>query len=182
MLDLTDRQIIDLLKSPDGKHGAFELMVKAYSRKLYWHVRRLVGDHEDANDVIQNVYIKVWENLGRFRGDARIYTWLYRIASNEALNFIQGKSRRSTVALSENEEQYSALAHDESGPDGDAIQQKLEKAIGRLPHKQRLVFNLRYYEDMKYEDMAEVTGTSVGALKASYHHAVKKIEEYINED
>ncbi|HRY97573.1 MAG TPA: sigma-70 family RNA polymerase sigma factor [Bacteroidales bacterium] len=182
MQDPLDGQIIGLLGSEDGRRRAFDLLVKAYNRRIYWHVRRLVNAHEDADDVVQNTFIKVWENLHRYRGEARVYTWLYRIASNEALNYLRSAARRSTLTLAEEEEQMEGSYSDAGGPEGEEIIQRLEAAIRRLPDKQRLVFNLKYYEEMKYEEMAEVTGTSVGALKASYHHAVKKIEEYLNGD
>lgn len=182
MQDPLEAQIIALLEKEEGYPQAFQLMVKAYSRKLYWLVRRLVEDHDDSNDIVQNVFLKVWENLHRFRGEARVYTWIYRIASNEALNFLRRQSRRPQVSLDDHEEALATTSAGYDGPEGERIQERLNAAVRALPEKQRLVFTLKYYEEMKYEDMAAVTGTSVGALKASYHHAVKKIEEFLNED
>jgi RNA polymerase sigma-70 factor (ECF subfamily) len=135
----------------------------------------LVIDHDDTNDVMQNVFIKAWANLGNFREEANLYTWLYRIASNESLTFITSKKRKVTQSL----ENLQVTAPQSNGPSGDEIQHKLQLAINLLPEKQRIVFNMKYYDELKYEEMSKVLDTSVGALKASYHHAVKKIEDYL---
>lgn len=178
MQETSDKEILAQLKK--DKRRAFELIVSAYSQRIYWHVRRMVNDHDDSNDLVQNVFIKIWENIGRFRGDSRLYTWIYRIASNEALNFIASRKRKSALSLSDHEEQVEGGVSQNPGPDGEEISKKLQQAIDLLPEKQKLVFNLKYFEEMPYEHMSEVTGTSTGSLKASYHHAVKKIEDYLN--
>lgn len=176
----TDQDILSMLAT--DKRQAFSMIVSTYSRRIYWHVRRMVNDHEDSNDLVQNIFVKVWENLGRFRGDAKLYTWIYRIASNEALNFLAQRKRRATLSLTDHEDQLATKSVHGNDPGGEEISQRLDQAIHMLPEKQKLVFNLKYFEEMPYNEMAEVTGTSVGALKASYHHAVKKIEDILNGD
>lgn len=160
---------------------AFELIVEAYSERLYWHIRRMVTYHEDADDVLQNTYIKIWKNISSFRGDSKVYTWLYRIATNEALDHIRKNKKLQTVGADGESVEYDN-AHGDMYFDSEMAEARLHKAIAALPEKQRLVFNLKYFEEMKYEDMAEVTGTSVGALKASYSLAVKKIKDHLNND
>jgi RNA polymerase sigma-70 factor (ECF subfamily) len=176
MSHYTDKELLQLYFQGDNKNYAFNLIVRAYQEKLYWHIRRLVIDHEDANDVVQNVFIKAWKNLENFRGESELYTWLYRIATNESLTFLEQKKKRIFVDV---EEFGKHLEADSVGFEGDKIQLKLQKAIALLPEKQRAVFLLKYYEEMTYEDMAKVLNTSAGALKASFHHAVKKIEKYL---
>lgn len=161
------------------KEKAFTNLLKKYGERLYWHIRRMVVSHEDADDVLQNVSIKVWRGLGNFREDASLYTWLYRIATNESLSFIESRKRRATQHLDQGENFFSNKLVAEKGFDEKKIEWKLQQAIHSLPTKQQLVFNLRYYDEMPYEEMSEVTDTSVGALKASYHHAVKKVEAFI---
>jgi RNA polymerase sigma factor (sigma-70 family) len=146
---------------------------------LYWHIRRMVVDHDDANDVLQNVFIKVWNGLQNFREDSQLYTWLYRIATNESLTFLDQQKRRSTVSMNEEEAGLSNKIKAEERFDARKLEWKLQLAIQKLPEKQRAVFTLRYYDEMPYEEMSRVLETSEGALKASYHHAVKKIEEFI---
>ena len=148
---------------------------------MYWHIRRIVLQHDDADDVLQNTFIKVYKNIQGFNGDSKLYSWMYRIATNEALNFLKSKSRK--LGLSSEALQDKTLAHLEADVyfEGDQIQLKLQKAIASLPEKQKLVFNMKYFENMKYEEISEVLDTSVGALKASYHIATKKIESYLKE-
>lgn len=157
---------------------AFTDIVRAYGERLYWHIRRMVVEHEDANDVLQNVFIKAWKGLHDFRGESGLYTWLYRIATNETVTWLESRKRRSAASLDVGEGSAAARLEAQEGFDGRKIEWQLQKAIGTLPEKQRLVFNLRYYDEMPYEQMSDVLGTSVGALKASYHHAVKKIEAF----
>lgn len=172
-----DQDIVLLLEKPSGYREAFDLIVSRYHQRIYHHVRRIVMDHEDAADVVQEVYIKIWKNLGRFRKDAAIFTWVYRIASNESLNFIKSRKRRRTFAetMSSPDSDNSLSYH--QGLEGEEIMKRLLKAVHALPEKQQLVFHLRYFEEMPYEQIAQITGTSEGALKASYHFASKKIEE-----
>jgi RNA polymerase sigma-70 factor (ECF subfamily) len=179
---LTDRSDAELLiqfRNPDTKEQAFTSIIKKYQEKLYWHVRRMVVDHDDANDVLQNVFIRVWNGLENFREDAQLYTWLYRIATNESLSFLENKKKRSSVSLSDVESGLSNQIKADKHFDPNKLEWKLQLAIQQLPEKQKVVFTLRYYDEMPYEEMSRVLDTSEGALKASYHHAVKKIEDYI---
>ena len=175
----SDSELLIQFRDPSSRSYAFDLIVKQYQKKIYWHTRRIVIDHDDANDVVQNVFIKVWRGLDNFKEDSKLYTWLYRIATNESLTFLKQKRGGSFVSFDEVTSQLSATLTDDPYFRGDAIQRKLQQAILTLPEKQRIVFNMKYFDEMKYEDMSEVLGTSVGALKASYHHAVKKIENFL---
>jgi len=159
---------------------AFEQVVSYYSEKLYYQIRKLVISHDDANDLLQNTFLKAWMNIGFFRGEARLSTWLYKIAFNESMTFLNKQHVQNNISIDEVDSYLIEKLEGDEYFDGDDLQMKLQKAILTLPGKQRAVFNLRYYEEMPYEQMSEVTGTSTGALKASYHHAVKKIEEFLN--
>jgi RNA polymerase sigma factor (sigma-70 family) len=176
---LEDHEILAKFQDPASRNLAFNQLVRKYQQRVYWHVRKLVIDHDDADDLTQDTFVKVWKNLGNFRQDAALFTWIYRIATNECLSFLQSKRRKFFLPLHDIGPELTAKLEADPAVAGDEVELKLQKAILRLPDKQRLVFNLRYYDDMPYEEMAEVTGTSVGALKASYHHAVKKIEQYV---
>jgi len=178
MNDYTDKELLDLFRNGSNSNYAFNLIVQKHQRKLYNVIRRLVIDHDDTNDLLQNTFIKAWTHLGNFREESNLSTWLYRIASNEALTFITSKRKKVTQSM-ENIHHYTS--HQDSTT-GKEIQEKLLKAIHTLPEKQRIVFNMKYYDEMKYEEMSEVLDTSIGALKASYHHAVKKIEEFLKQD
>ena len=177
--DYSDKDLIELFRKTESRDYAFNLIVGKYQERLYWHIRKLLIDHNDTNDTLQNTFIKIWTGLENFRGDSGLFTWLYRIATNEALTFLNHKKRRFLLPLVDVEKQLAnTLANDEYF-NGDELQLQLQKALLTLPEKQRVVFNMKYFDEMKYEDMAEILETSVGALKASYHHAVKKIEKYI---
>ncbi len=178
-MQLDDKELIHQFKQPETKEKAFTVIIKKYQEKLYWHVRRMVVDHDDANDVLQNVFIKVWKGLENFREDSQLYTWLYRIATNESLTFLDQQKRKSSVSFDEVEAGLSNKIKADEGFDAQKLEWKLQLAIQQLPEKQRAVFTLRYYDEMPYEEMSRVLETSEGALKASYHHAVKKIEEFI---
>jgi len=182
MQEKNDKQILALFKDKQNREKAFNLIVQRYKERLYWHIRKIVLDHEDTDDVLQNTFIKVWGKLGDFRQESELFTWIYRIATNEALGFLRKKKRRQLLASEnfEGNKQESYLSDDWYS--GDEIQQKLTKAIEQLPEKQKLVFNMRYYEEMPYEKISSILKTSQGALKASYHLAVKKIEKFINMD
>ena len=182
ILPADDLAILEEFKVEATKERAFNKLVRKYQERLYWHVRRMVVGHEDANDVMQNVFIKVWKNLDRFRAEANLYTWLYRIATNESLTHIDKAKRRQSLSLSDDESPLANTLQAQQGFDASKLEWRLQQAIASLPDKQRLVFNLRYYDEMPYEEMSDVTGTSVGALKASYHHAVKKVEAFFKED
>jgi RNA polymerase sigma-70 factor (ECF subfamily) len=179
MTEITDSILLEQFKQPASKEKAFTSIIKKYQEKMYWHIRRMVVDHDDANDVIQNAFIKVWKGLENFREDAQLYTWLYRIATNESLTFIENRKKKATISLSDMEDGLSNQIKASEGFDGKKLEWKLQLAIQQLPEKQRVVFNLRYYDEMPYEEMSKVLETSTGALKASYHHAAKKIEEFI---
>jgi RNA polymerase sigma factor (sigma-70 family) len=181
MTDDQDKDILKRFRDPSSRNLAFSELVNRYQERLYWHIRRIVIDHDDADDVLQNTFIKAFKNLERFREDSQLYTWLYRIATNESISFLKSKRRNIFVSLDDVSHALSGKLEADPQLSGDAIQMKLQKAILTLPTKQRMVFNMKYFDEMKYEDMAEVTGTSVGALKASYHHAVKKIVTYMKQ-
>ena len=171
-----------MIRDPKSRDSGFKLLVQAYQQRLYWHIRKMVIVHDDADDLLQEVFIKVWKNIGGFREDSNLFTWLYRIATNESLNFLKRNRNRFLVGMDNSYKELSTKLENDSYISGSEIQKKLQKALLRLPDKQRLVFNMKYFEDMKYEDIAKITETSVGSLKASYHIAVKKIEEYLNLD
>jgi RNA polymerase sigma-70 factor (ECF subfamily) len=174
-----DQQILDSLKDPSKKEWAFRLLISQYKERLYTHIRKMVLNHDDADDVLQNSLIKVWNGLDSFRGESSLFTWLYRIATNESITFINQRKRRMLPGSNEANEFLVETLESDPYFDGDEWQLLLQKAIAVLPDKQRLVFNMKYFDEIKYEDMAKILDTSVGALKASYHHAVKKIEEYL---
>ena len=173
---MNDRKIIALLEKEEFER-AFNAIVDSYSERLYWHIRRFLENHDDTNDLLQEVFIKIWNALPKFRGESQIYTWIYRIATNEALNKLNKDKNKLALDRQHLESIVTSKVEEDPYFNGTALQRELHKAVGQLPEKQKLVFNLRYFDEMKYEDMAEVTGTSVGALKASYHHAYNKIKE-----
>ena len=181
MNNYNEEEIIVQLQDPQLQREAFGKIVRHYSEQLYWQIRRMGLSHDDTNDLLQNTFIKAWSNLEYFRGDARLSTWLYRIALNETLNFLN--KQRTLNQLSLDDAEAATLNKLESDPyfDGTHTQLLFEQAIQTLPEKQRIVFNLKYFQEMKYEDMSDILGTSIGALKASYHHAVKKIEEFLSQ-
>ncbi|MCC6186420.1 MAG: sigma-70 family RNA polymerase sigma factor [Chitinophagaceae bacterium] len=181
---LDDKALLAAFGIEHTKEKAFEALIKRYQERLYWHVRRMVVHHEDTNDILQNVFIKVWRNLAEFRAEANFYTWLYRIGTNETLTYIEKQKRNSSISISDNDEgenMYANKLKAEQGYDANKIEWKLQQAIHTLPEKQKLVFNLRYYDEMPYEKMSEILGTSEGALKASYHHAAKKVEAFLKD-
>ncbi|GAB3204205.1 RNA polymerase sigma-70 factor (ECF subfamily) [Pontibacter aydingkolensis] len=179
---MEDKEILEKFSNPESQNLAFNQLVRKYQQNIYWHIRKMVIDHDDSDDLTQEVFVKVWKNLGNFRQDAQLYTWIYRIATNECLTFLSNKKKRFFLPIHDVAAELAEKI--DSSPDisGDEIQLKLQKALLRLPDKQRLVFNMKYYDEMKYEEMSEILGTSVGALKTSYHLAVKKIEEFIKRD
>ena len=179
MKETTDADILSLLGEKSSYEQGFRLLMQKYQEPLYRHIRRLVIDHDDADDVIQNTFIKVFRNVERFEGKSKLFTWLYRIATNEAITFLNTRNRKETTTLdAPNTAHLTNNLKADVFFDGDEIQTKLVQALALLPDKQRAVFNLRYYDEMPYEEMAEVLETSVGALKASYHHAAKKVEAF----
>lgn len=177
---MQDDELLMQLRIEETRESAFSILVKTYQMKVYNIVRKMVIDHDDTNDIVQETFVKVWHKVADFKGESQLYTWIYRIATNEALQFLRKRKRRM-LFWSDNSDLESHLAEDPA-LNGDEIQFKLQKAILKLPDRQRLVFNLKYFEELRYEEISVILDTSVGSLKASYHHAVKKIEKLINED
>ena len=175
-----DQELIRRLREPSECRAAFNDVIRRYSEPLYWQIRRMVESHEDANDLLQNTFVKAWTSIDSFRGEAKLTTWLYKIAINESITFLSRERKRLSISLDDQESHLIQTIEADENIDGDALALKLRKAIATLPEKQRLVFNMKYYDEMKYEQMSEILGTSVGALKASYHLAVKKIEQFFD--
>lgn len=179
--EISEQEVLNLLRDENQRDRAFEWIVKTYSEQIYFHVRRMVISHDDADDVTQGVFIKAWKSLANFRGDSKLGTWLYRIATNESITFVNRRKRLAGIPLDEVSYRLSETLVDDVYFEGDEIERKLQAAIAVLPEKQKTVFLLRYYDEMPYDQISEVTGTSVGGLKASYHHAVKKIEAFLTD-
>lgn len=182
MAATADIDILKLYKEESTRNKSLELLIDKYQQKLYWHIRKIVIDHDDSDDVLQNTYIKIWKGLANFKEESALFTWMYRIATNEAITFLNAKNKRNSTSLHPIEYQLSKSLESDHYFKGDEIQLKLQQAILTLPEKQRIVFNMRYYDEMPYEQMSEVLETSVGALKASYHLAAKKVEEFLTKD
>ncbi|MEZ4806542.1 MAG: sigma-70 family RNA polymerase sigma factor [Flavobacteriales bacterium] len=181
MKEIPDSELLALFRSEESKHYAFDLIVRQFQARLYASIRRMVTDHDHTQDVLQNTFIKAWNGLADFRADAQLFSWLYRIAHNESLNHLRRMKRGIFVSDETVMEQLTTTLDNSEHFSGDAIQRKLQRAIMRLPAKQRAVFNMRYFDALKYEEMSSITGTSVGALKSSYHIAVKKLEQWLTD-
>lgn len=179
---IAEETLVQQLKEKDSQSQAFEVLINTYKERLYWHIRRIVLDHDDADDVLQNTFIKVFRNIEGFKGDSKLYSWMYRIGTNEALSFLKAKTRKLGVSNEELQERMANNLQADVYFEGDEIQLKLQKAIAILPEKQKLVFNMKYFDELKYEEISEILETSVGGLKASYHLAVKKIERFLKEE
>ena len=177
---LNEKSLIEDLQNESKARDAFDALIRTYGESIYWQIRKMISNHDDANDLLQNVFLKAWKNIHNFRGDAKLSTWLFKIAVNESINFLNHERQRMNIT--DDEHDSFLLESIEADPyfDGDSLQLELQKVISTLPEKQRLVFNMRYFDDMKYEEISEILGTSIGALKASYHHAAKKIEAAIS--
>ena len=182
MQQYIEDEVVKRLRDPNTQRGAFSQVVAAYTEKLYWQIRKMVLGHEDANDILQNTFLKAWANLDSFRGESKLSTWMYKIAVNECITFLNKQRAINNVPLDDTDVYLLQTLKADDFFDGDEIDERLQKAILTLPEKQRLVFTRKYNDDMKYEEMSEILGTSVGALKASYHHAVKKIEAILTND
>lgn len=179
-MQVEDSEILKKFAQENTRDEAFRLLLSKYQQKLYWHIRRMVISHDDTDDLVQDVFLKVWKSLSNFRSDSQLYTWLYKIATNESITFLKRKKIRNSVSIDDDNGKNLVEKLAESPYfDGDKAQMKLQKALLTLPEKQRLVFNMKYFDDLKYEDISEILGTSVGALKASFHIAVKKIEQLL---
>jgi RNA polymerase sigma-70 factor (ECF subfamily) len=179
---MNEKELIQLLKNPNTLNSAFKELVSTYKERLYWHIRKIVINHDDTDDVLQNTFIKIFRNVSKFNEDSKLYSWMYRIATNEAITFINQRAKKNNSTSEEVQQAILGNLISDDYFDGNAAQLKLQKAIATLPQKQQLVFNMKYFDNIKYKDMSAILDTSVGALKASYHHAVKKIESYIKED
>ena len=178
---MEDREILEIYRTEGKQEFAFNLLVQKYSERLYWHIRKLTCSHEDANDLLQSSLVKIWIHLPDFREESKLYTWIYRIATNETLTFLKKKRLNAMLSLSSYDKVLENKLQSDSSFNGDKLQMALHKAILHLPDKQRAVFNLRYFQEMKYEEISEIMGTSVGALKASYHYAYNKIKDELQD-
>ncbi len=176
---ITDEELVARLRDPDSRDLAFSLLIRMYRERVYWHVRKMLIDPDESDDATQNTFILVWQNIDKFREESKLFTWIYRIATNEALAHIRKKKRRGFLSMENAGAELANKVDDPACFSGNEIEKKLFKALLRLPEKQKLVFQMKYFEDLKYEEISEILGTSVGALKASYHHAVKKLEKYV---
>lgn len=174
-----EQKLINDLNNAQTQTAAFNQLVNMYKERLYWHIRKIVISHDDTDDVLQNTFIKVYKNVKGFKGDSKLYTWMYRIATNEAITFLNKKAKRKDISVEKYQKDLRTSLQEDELFDGDTIQLLLQKAIAELPQKQQLVFNMKYFDEMKYDEISEILNTSVGALKSSYHHAVKKIEAFI---
>ena len=181
-MNASEEDLVFQLSQPQSRSKAFSVVVRTYQERLYWHIRKMVLLHDDANDVLQNTFMKAWNGLDGFRGDSQVSTWLYRIATNETITFLTNKKMRNQNNTVDAEDAMLQNLKADTYFNGNEIQLKLQKAILTLPEKQRLVFNMKYFDDITYDQMEAILGTSVGALKASFHHAVKKIEKYFSEE
>lgn len=179
---LEEQDLLIKLRDPETRNYGFNLLVRDYQQRVYWHVRKMVIDHEEANDIVQDTFIKVWNNLEKFREASSLYTWIYKIATNECLNHLNKKKKRFFLPINDVSQELTTKIDSGNYISGEEVQMKLQKALLTLPDKQRMVFNMKYFDEMKFDQIAEITGTSVGALKASYHHAVKKVEKFLNGD
>lgn len=174
-----DTFLLQSFLSTDKKHYAFNLIVRKYQERIYWHIRKMVIDHDDADDLTQEVFLKAWTKLKGFKGESSLFTWLYRVATNECLNFLRRKKRRFMLPLNDVNKELSKKIDEGAWVSGNKVEKELQKALLTLPEKQRLVFNMKYFDDLPYKEISEVLGVTVGSLKASYHIAVKKISKFI---
>lgn len=179
MQEYSDEEILEMYRDEGSRNMSLHYLIKKYQVRLYWHIRKIVIDHDDTDDVLQNCFIKVWKNMGGFKEDSKLYTWLYRIATNESIDWLRKKKRANLVSINTIEFELGKSLESDPYYKGDEIQMKLQKAVLTLPEKQRIVFNMRYYDETPYKEMSEILETSEGALKASYHIAAKKVEEYL---
>lgn len=181
MAQWNETEMLQRLQNADTQREAFAQVVRTYSERMYWVVRRVVLSHDDANDVLQNVFIKAWTNIESFKGDAKLSTWMYKIAVNESITFINRQRMHPSTSIDDADSGLLSKLESDEYFDGDELQRNFQRALLTLPEKQRLVFNMKYFDEMKYEDISAIVGTSVGALKASYHHAVQKIRAFLEQ-
>lgn len=178
-MKISETQLLHDLQDKNSRNAAFRDLVSLYKERLYWQIRNVVKDHDDADDVLQNTFIKIFNNIHQFKGDSQLFSWMYRIATHEAINFLNQKSRKLKISSEELQDQIVSNLESDVYFEGDEIQLQLQRAIATLPDKQQRVFNMKYFQDLKYKEISDILGTSEGALKASYHIAVKKIEEFL---
>lgn len=179
-MKVTEKQLVQDLQAHSTKEAAFGQLVSQYKERLYWHIRNMLKDHHDTDDVLQNTFIKIYKNIHQFNGQSQLYSWMYRIATNESINFLNQKARKQQISSEELQKQIVDQLQSDVYFEGDEIQLKLQRAIATLPEKQQQVFNMKYFQDLKYREISHILGTSEGALKASYHIAVRKIKEFLN--
>lgn len=179
VIDLEEKELIGMLRNPFQREEGFRMLVNVYKKRLYWHIRTFVLLHDDADDVLQNTFIKIFRGIDKFRGDSALFTWMFRIATNESLSFLKSRAKKLNLSLEEVQQERVNDLKSDPYFDGDELELSLQEAIVRLPERQQMVFRMKYFQEMKYEDMSQILGTSVGSLKASYHHAKKKIESRI---
>jgi RNA polymerase sigma factor (sigma-70 family) len=179
MQQYTDQELLEMYRNEDSRNMSLHHLIGQYQQKLYWHIRKIIIDHDDSNDVLQNTFIKVWKGMESFKEESKLYTWLYRIATNESISFLRQKQRKSTVSIDTVENQLSRSLESDPYYKGDEIQLKLQQAILTLSEKQRIIFNMRYYDEMPYDEMSEILDTTSVTLRTTYHQAAKKVEEYL---
>ncbi len=179
---VADKDIIKKLKTTNNRDEVFSLLVAKYQERLYWHIRKMVISHDDTDDILQNSLLKIWKALDNFKGDSSFYTWIYRITTNETFTFLKNRERKKTLSMDDEESSITSSLKSDHHFDGNELQLRLQKYILLLPPKQQLIFNMKYFDEMKYEEIADITDNSIGALKASYHHAVKKIKAMFNNE
>lgn len=179
--ETSDKEIIKLFNTKGKQQEAFRIIMSMYKERLYWHIRKIVITHDDSDDALQNTFIKVWKNLGSFQGNSTLFTWIYRIATNEALTILKKNKRTNLYSVSNEDNYYENTLKSDPYFDGNELQLKLQTAVNKLPEKQKIIFTMKYFDELKYSEIAEILETTVGSLKASYHHAAKKVESYLKE-
>lgn len=177
----SEEKLVAKLQEASTREAAFKELLQQYQERLYWQIRNIVKNHEDADDVLQNTFIKIFRNIDKFKGKSQLYSWMYRIATNEAITFLNNRAKKQSITSEDLQQQILENLENDVYFEGDEIQLKLQKAIATLPEKQQQVFNMKYFQELKYKEISEILETSVGALKASYHHATKKIEEFLKQ-
>ncbi|MGB7785276.1 MAG: RNA polymerase sigma factor [Salinimicrobium sp.] len=180
-LKTSEEKLVARLQEASSREEAFRELLQQYQERLYWQIRNIVKNHEDADDVLQNTFIKIFRNIEKFKGESQLFSWMYRIATNEAISFLNNRAKKQSITSEELQQQILENLENDVYFEGDEIQLKLQKAIATLPQKQQQVFNMKYFQELKYKEISEILETSVGALKASYHHATKKIEEFLKQ-
>lgn len=180
-MNSSEEKLVKRLQEPKTREEAFRELLQLYQERLYWQIRNIVKNHDDADDVLQNTFIKIFRNIGKFKGESQLFSWMYRIATNEAITFLNNRAKKQHITSEELQQQILENLENDVYFEGDEIQLKLQKAIASLPQKQQQVFNMKYFQELKYKEMSEILETSVGALKASYHHATKKIEDFLKQ-